>query len=135
MGKFFRRERALPGWARILLGAGSLLFFLLGVASVPQAVQDAVRNIPFLGQPAPWAVIVALAVVLGYIAIRSGHEVPAQALGSSSEGQRKEKTEEAAPGLEQFYPPYAYYRMRTGITGGGNVCLDSGFLEPVNFSQ
>lgn len=68
-----------PKWLRVVMAAMGSLATGLTALSAPQAIRDATSNVPLLGQPVPWWVWLASAVVLLFLAfapsLPSGRDV------------------------------------------------------------
>lgn len=77
------------------MGALSLLGFLASIASAPQAVRDTLGGVPVLGAPIAWAVVVALALLFGYLAIATA---PLRPLASEDHGRPDAADRDAALG-------------------------------------
>lgn len=103
---WLKRKRSFPPSVRILMGAFSVLGVLLSIGSAPQAVQDTLKNIPFLGQPIPWVVLAALAVVLGFLAVSSGTSTAPEERDTTTGLESPEEDTPEGPGAATRVPPF-----------------------------
>ena len=76
-------------------------------------MQDTLANLPFLGQPIPWSIVVALGIVLLYVAVRSGYSLPTESglteVGPRSNGRAEQTAQstrshdEATRRIKEWY--------------------------------
>ncbi len=95
------------------MGTLGLLGILLAAASAPPAVRDALGGVSLFSAPVPWLGVVALALVLAYLAAASGGPRP-----------RKEVVREQEPPTDVFADENAALRSQIGTLSEANRALE-----------